>query len=257
MFKIKKMTATRESKDLIAAANAAIPATLVSGSPIRETADNSGDIDIARTDNTLTYAGLTLAKITFANLVRLGGKRVISDLIDVAGINGNATSIITLKTGSAEGEIFVHTRVPETHVENNPFIPAYDFAANKSDPVEGGGFTLNVQRVIPPAAPFRVETYLTGSDDNTRGARIAIGSPEFLIDSAATERTGIGWAVAAGGTGSGLVMTVAPHADVDAANRDTPAASFLLKAQRTAANASLTVSFHVNDAPRCFMAVRR
>ena len=249
MFKIKKMTATRESKDLIAAANAAIPATLVSGSPIRETADNSGDIDIARTDNTLTYAGLTLAKITFANLVRLGGKRVISDLIDVAGINGNATSIITLKTGSAEGEIFVHTRVPETHVENNPFIPAYDFAANKSDPVEGGGFTLNVQRVIPPAAPLRVEAYRTGSDDNTRGARIAIGSPEFLIDSAATERTGIGWAVAAGGTGSGLVMTVAPHADVDAANRDTPAASFLLKAQRTAANASLTVSFHVNDAP--------
>ena len=94
-----------------------------------------------------------------------------------------------------------------------------------------------------------MEAYRTGSDDNTRGARIAIGSPEFLIDSAATERTGIGWAVAAGGTGSGLVMTVAPHADVDAANRDTPAASFLLKAQRTAANASLTVSFHVNDAP--------
>ena len=249
MFKIKKMTATRESKDLIAAANAAIPATLVSGSPIRETADNSGDIDIARTDNTLTYAGLTIAKITFANLVRLGGKRVISDLIDVAGINGNATSIITLKTGSAEGEIFVHTRVPETHVENNPFIPAYDFAANKSDPVEGGGFTLNVQRVIPPAAPLRVEAYRTGSDDNTRGARIAIGSPEFLIDSAATERTGIGWAVAAGGTGNDLKMTVAPHDDVDAADRDTPAASFLLKAQRTAANASLTVSFHVNDAP--------
>ena len=248
MFKIKKMTATRESKDLIAAANAAIPATLVSGSPIRETADNSGDIDIARTDNTLTYAGLTLAKITFANLVRLGGKRVISDLIDVAGINGNATSIITLKTGSAEGEIFVHTRVPETHVENNPFIPAYDFAANKSDPVEGGGFTLNVQRVIPPAAPFRVETYRTGSDDNTRGAKI-VGEPEFLIDSAATQRTGIGWAVAAGGTGNDLKMTVAPHDDVDAADRATPAASFLLKAQRTAANASLTVSFHVNDAP--------
>ena len=247
MFKIKKMTATRESKDLIAAANAAIPATLVSGSPIRETADNSGDIDIARTDNTLTYAGLTLAKITFANLVRLGGKRVISDLIDVAGINGNATSIITLKTGSAEGEIFVHTRVPAEHVENNPFIPAYDFAANKSDPVEGGGFTLNVSRHDIPA-PLRVEAYRTGNNDNTRGAKI-VGEPEFLIDSAATQRTGIGWAVAAGGTGNDLKMTVAPHDDVDAANRDTPAASFLLKAQRTAANASLTVSFHVNDAP--------
>ena len=247
MFKIKKMTATRESKDLIAAANAAIPATLVSGSPIRETADNSGDIDIARTDNTLTYAGLTLAKITFANLVRLGGKRVISDLIDVAGINGNATSIITLKTGSAEGEIFVHTRVPETHVENNPFIPAYDFAANKSDPVEGGGFTLNVSRHDIPA-PLRVEAYRTGNNDNTRGAKI-VGEPEFLIDSAATQRTGIGWAVAAGGTGNDLKMTVAPHDDVDAADRATPAASFLLKAQRTAANASLTVSFHVNDAP--------
>ena len=247
MFKIKKMTATRESKDLIAAANAAIPATLVSGSPIRETADNSGDIDIARTDNTLTYAGLTLAKITFANLVRLGGKRVLSDLIDVAGINGNATSIITLKTGSAEGEIFVHTRVPETHVENNPFIPAYDFAANKSDPVEGGGFTLNVSRHDIPA-PLRVEAYRTGNNDNTRGAKI-VGEPEFLIDSAATQRTGIGWAVAAGGTGNDLKMTVAPHDDVDAADRDTPAASFLLKAQRTAANASLTVSFHVNDAP--------
>ena len=247
MFKIKKMTATRESKDLIAAANAAIPATLVSGSPIRETADNSGDIDIARTDNTLTYAGLTLAKITFANLVRLGGKRVISDLIDVAGINGNATSIITLKTGSAEGEIFVHTRAPAEHVENNPFIPAYDFAANKSDPVEGGGFTLNVSRHDIPA-PLRVEAYRTGNNDNTRGAKI-VGEPEFLIDSAATQRTGIGWAVAAGGTGNDLKMTVAPHDDVDAADRATPAASFLLKAQRTAANASLTVSFHVNDAP--------
>ena len=247
MFKIKKMTATRESKDLIAAANAAIPATLVSGSPIRETADNSGDIDIARTDNTLTYAGLTIAKITFANLVRLGGKRVISDLIDVAGINGNATSIITLKTGSAEGEIFVHTRAPAEHVENNPFIPAYDFAANKSDPVEGGGFTLNVSRHDIPA-PLRVEAYRTGNNDNTRGAKI-VGEPEFLIDSAATQRTGIGWAVAAGGTGNDLKMTVAPHDDVDAADRATPAASFLLKAQRTAANASLTVSFHVNDAP--------
>ena len=247
MFKIKKMTATRESKDLIAAANAAIPATLVSGSPIRETADNSGDIDIARTDNTLTYAGLTLAKITFANLVRLGGKRVISDLIDVAGINGNATSIITLKTGSAEGEIFVHTRVPAEHVASNPFTPAYGFAANKSDPVEGGGFTLNVSRHDIPA-PLRVEAYRTGNNDNTRGAKI-VGEPEFLIDSAATQRTGIGWAVAAGGTGNDLKMTVAPHDDVDAADRATPAASFLLKAQRTAANASLTVSFHVNDAP--------
>ena len=160
-FKIKKMTATRESKDLIAAANAAIPATLVSGNPIGEAADNSGDIAIHRTDNTLTYAGLTVAKMTYKNLVGLGGKIALSDLL-VA----NANSILTVTAGSAEGEFFVKTRVPAAHAASNPFTPAIG-GANID-----GGFVANATRYATPT-PFSVEIFVTpGFGGGTRNVKI-------------------------------------------------------------------------------------
>ena len=160
-FKIKKMTATRESKDLIAAANAAIPATLVTGNPIREASDNSGNIDIARTDNTLTYAGLTVAKMTYKNLVGLGGKIPLSDLL-VA----NANSILTVTAGSAEGEFFVKTRVPAAHAASNPFTPAIG-GANID-----GGFVANATRYATPT-PFSVEIFVAPAfGGGTRNVKI-------------------------------------------------------------------------------------
>ena len=160
-FKIKKMTATRESKDLIAAANAAIPATLVSGNPIGEAADNSGDIAIHRTDNTLTYAGLTVAKMTYKNLVGLGGKIPLSDLL-VA----NANSILTVTAGSAEGEFFVKTRVPAAHAASNPFTPAIG-GANID-----GGFVANATRYATPT-PFSVEIFVAPAfGGGTRNVKI-------------------------------------------------------------------------------------
>ena len=160
-FKIKKMTATRESKDLIAAANAAIPATLVTGNPIGEAADNSGDIAIHRTDNTLTYAGLTVAKMTYKNLVGLGGKIPLSDLL-VA----NANSILTVTAGSAEGEFFVKTRVPAAHAASNPFTPAIG-GANID-----GGFVANATRYATPT-PFSVEIFVApGFGGGTRNVKI-------------------------------------------------------------------------------------
>ena len=160
-FKIKKMTATRESKDLIAAANAAIPATLVSGSPILEASDNSGDIAIHRTDNTLTYAGLTVAKMTYKNLVGLGGKIALSDLL-VA----DANSILTVTAGSAEGEFFVKTRVPAAHAASNPFTPAIG-GANID-----GGFVANATRYATPT-PFSVEIFVApGFGGGTRNVKI-------------------------------------------------------------------------------------
>ena len=160
-FKIKKMTATRESKDLIAAANAAIPATLVTGSPILEASDNSGDIAIHRTDNTLTYAGLTVAKMTYKNLVGLGGKIPLSDLL-VA----NANSILTVTAGSAEGEFFVKTRVPAAHAASNPFTPAIG-GANID-----GGFVANATRYATPT-PFSVEIFVApGFGGGTRNVKI-------------------------------------------------------------------------------------
>ena len=160
-FKIKKMTATRESKDLIAAANAAIPATLVTGSPILEASDNSGDIAIHRTDNTLTYAGLTVAKMTYKNLVGLGGKIALSDLL-VA----DANSILTVTAGSAEGEFFVKTRVPAAHAASNPFTPAIG-GANID-----GGFVANATRYATPT-PFSVEIFVApGFGGGTRNVKI-------------------------------------------------------------------------------------
>ena len=160
-FKIKKMTATRESKDLIAAANAAIPATLVSGNPIGEASDNSGDIAIHRTDNTLTYAGLTVAKMTYKNLVGLGGKIPLSDLL-VA----DANSILTVTAGSAEGEFFVKTRVPAAHAASNPFTPAIG-GANID-----GGFVANATRYATPT-PFSVEIFVApGFGGGTRNVKI-------------------------------------------------------------------------------------
>ena len=160
-FKIKKMTATRESKDLIAAANAAIPATLVSGSPILEASDNSGDIAIHRTDNTLTYAGLTVAKMTYKNLVGLGGKIPLSDLL-VA----DANSILTVTAGSAEGEFFVKTRVPAAHAASNPFTPAIG-GANID-----GGFVANATRYATPT-PFSVEIFVAPAfGGGTRNVKI-------------------------------------------------------------------------------------
>ena len=160
-FKIKKMTATRESKDLIAAANAAIPATLVTGSPILEASDNSGDIAIHRTDNTLTYAGLTVAKMTYKNLVGLGGKIPLSDLL-VA----DANSILTVTAGSAEGEFFVKTRVPAAHAASNPFTPAIG-GANID-----GGFVANATRYATPT-PFSVEIFVApGFGGGTRNVKI-------------------------------------------------------------------------------------
>ena len=160
-FKIKKMTATRESKDLIAAANAAIPATLVTGNPIGEAADNSGDIAIHRTDNTLTYAGLTVAKMTYKNLVGLGGKIALSDLL-VA----DANSILTVTAGSAEGEFFVKTRVPAAHAASNPFTPAIG-GANID-----GGFVANATRYATPT-PFSVEIFVApGFGGGTRNVKI-------------------------------------------------------------------------------------
>ena len=185
-FKIKKMTATRESKDLIAAANAAIPATLVSGSPILEASDNSGDIAIHRTDNTLTYAGLTVAKMTYKNLVGLGGKIALSDLL-VA----NANSILTVTAGSAEGEFFVKTRVPAAHAASNPFTPAIG-GANID-----GGFVANATRYATPT-PFSVEIFVAPAFGGGGTRNVKIPAPYEIPGGVVGFR-----AVAAGGGAGG------------------------------------------------------
>ena len=247
-FKIKKMTATRESKDLIAAANAAIPATLVSGNPIREASDNSGNIDIARTDNTLTYAGLTVAKITFANLIGLGGKLSVSDLINGTGIIGHDNSILTITAGSAEGEIFLKTRVPAAHAASNPFTPALGIGGSDVAALDGG-FVVNVQRVVPPADPLRVDVFLLGNN-NARGAKIT-GPLEFLKGN--SQQFGpFRWAAGAGGTGNGVKIKVAPGTrDLLVSghnNGANPAESFRLDA-RLQGKSRLQIALEVNDAP--------
>ena len=247
-FKIKKMTATRESKDLIAAANAAIPATLVSGNPIREASDNSGNIDIARTDNTLTYAGLTVAKITFANLIGLGGKLSVSDLINGTGIIGHDNSILTITTGSAEGEIFLKTRVPAAHAASNPFTPALGIGGSDVAALDGG-FVVNVQRVVPPADPFRVDVFLLGNN-NARGAKIT-GPLEFLKGNS-QQFAPFRWAAGSGGTGNGVKIKVAPGTRdllVNGHNNGAnPAESFRLDA-RLQGKSRLQIALEVNDAP--------
>ena len=247
-FKIKKMTATRESKDLIAAANAAIPATLVTGNPIREASDNSGNIDIARTDNTLTYAGLTVAKITFANLIGLGGKLSVSDLINGTGIIGHDNSILTITAGSAEGEIFLKTRVPAAHAASNPFTPALGIGGSDVAALDGG-FVVNVQRVVPPADPLRVDVFLLGNN-NARGAKIT-GPLEFLKGN--SQQFGpFRWAAGAGGTGNGVKIKVAPGTrDLLVSghnNGANPAESFRLDA-RLQGKSRLQIALEVNDAP--------
>ena len=172
-FKIKKMTATRESKALIAAANAAIPATVVSGSPIREASDNGGNIAIHRTDNTLTYAGLTIAKIALSNFVRLGGARPLSEVNYGAGIIGHANSIITVTAGSAGGEILVKTRVPAAHAASHIFSPAIDIGGGAVDPFQGGELTVDVSRYATPV-PFSVEIFV-----GNNFAHKVIGQPEI------------------------------------------------------------------------------
>ena len=247
-FKIKKMTATRESKDLIAAANAAIPATLVTGNPIREASDNSGNIDIARTDNTLTYAGLTVAKITFANLIGLGGKLSVSDLINGTGIIGHDNSILTITTGSAEGEIFLKTRVPAAHAASNPFTPALGIGGSDVAALDGG-FVVNVQRVVPPADPFRVDVFLLGNN-NARGAKIT-GPLEFLKGNS-QQFAPFRWAAGSGGTGNGVKIKVAPGTRdllVNGHNNGAnPAESFRLDA-RLQGKSRLQIALEVNDAP--------
>ena len=247
-FKIKKMTATRESKDLIAAANAAIPATLVSGNPIGEASDNSGNIDIARTDNTLTYAGLTVAKITFANLIGLGGKLSVSDLINGTGIIGHDNSILTITTGSAEGEIFLKTRVPAAHAASNPFTPALGIGGSDVAALDGG-FVVNVQRVVPPADPFRVDVFLLGNN-NARGAKIT-GPLEFLKGNS-QQFAPFRWAAGSGGTGNGVKIKVAPGTRdllVNGHNNGAnPAESFRLDA-RLQGKSRLQIALEVNDAP--------
>ena len=238
-FKIKKITATRESAALIAAANAKIPDNIASGNLIREASDNTGNIDIARTDNTLTYAGLTLAKMTYKNLVGLGGKLSFSDLLEGRGGSGMtigiANSILTITTGSAEGEIFVKTRVPAAHAASHPFTPGIGGANGALD----GGFVVNVSRFTPE--PLRVEVLLT---DNTQ----VTGPLEFLRTSA-SQVVDFRRARGAGGTGNGVQIKVAPVAKdvtVDGGGFDF-ADSILMKAPLNRANIGAT--FDVDDAP--------
>ena len=238
-FKIKKITALRESAALIAAANAKIPDNIASGNLIREASDNTGNIDIARTDNTLTYAGLTLAKMTYKNLVGLGGKRSFSDLLEGRGGSGMtigiANSILTITTGSAEGEIFVKTRVPAAHAASHPFTPGIGGANGALD----GGFVVNVSRFTPE--PLRVEVLLT---DNTK----VTGPLEFLRTSA-SQVVDFRRARGAGGTGNGVQIKVAPvvkDVTIDGGGFDF-ADSILMKAPLNRAN--IGVTFDVDDAP--------
>ena len=238
-FKIKKITALRESAALIAAANAKIPDNIASGNLIREASDNTGNIDIARTDNTLTYAGLTLAKMTYKNLVGLGGKRSFSDLLEGRGGSGMtigiANSILTITTGSAEGEIFVKTRVPAEHAASHPFTPGIGGANGALD----GGFVVNVSRFTPE--PLRVEVLLT---DNTK----VTGPLEFLRTSA-SQVVDFRRARGAGGTGNGVQIKVAPvvkDVTIDGGGFDF-ADSILMKAPLNRANIGAT--FDVDDAP--------
>ena len=200
-FKIKKMTATRESKDLIAAANAKIPDNIASGNLIREASDNTGNIDIARTDNTLTYAGLTVAKITFANLIGLGGKLSVSDLINGTGIIGHDNSILTITAGSTDNEIFLKTRVPAAHAASHPFTPALGIGGSDVAALDGG-FVVNVQRVVPPADPFRINVYLSNSS-------LVTGPLEFLKTSN-QQPVPFRRVLGAGGTGRNVKIKVAP-----------------------------------------------
>ena len=239
-FKIKKITALRESAALIAAANAKIPDNIASGNLIREASDNTGNIDIARTDNTLTYAGLTLAKMTYKNLVGLGGKRSFSDLLEGRGGSGMtigiANSILTITTGSAEGEIFVKTRVPAEHAASHPFTPGIGGANGALD----GGFVVNVSRFDTPE-PLRVEVLLT---DNTQ----VTGPLEFLKTSA-SQVVDFRRARGAGGTGNGVQIKVAPVAkDVTVDGGGFAFAdSILMKAPLNRAN--IRATFDVDDAP--------
>ena len=238
-FKIKKITALRESAALIAAANAKIPDNIASGNLIREASDNTGNIDIARTDNTLTYAGLTLAKMTYKNLVGLGGKRSFSDLLEGRGGSGMtigiANSILTITTGSADNEIFVKTRVPAEHAASHPFTPGIGGANGALD----GGFVVNVSRFTPE--PLRVEVLLT---DNTK----VTGPLEFLRTSA-SQVVDFRRARGAGGTGNGVQIKVAPvvkDVTIDGGGFDF-ADSILMKAPLNRANIGAT--FDVDDAP--------
>ena len=238
-FKIKKITALRESAALIAAANAKIPDNIASGNLIREASDNTGNIDIARTDNTLTYAGLTLAKMTYKNLVGLGGKLSFSDLLEGRGGSGMtigiANSILTITTGSADNEIFVKTRVPAAHAASHPFTPGIGGANGALD----GGFVVNVSRFTPE--PLRVEVLLT---DNTK----VTGPLEFLRTSA-SQVVDFRRARGAGGTGNGVQIKVAPvvkDVTIDGGGFDF-ADSILMKAPLNRANIGAT--FDVDDAP--------
>ena len=238
-FKIKKITALRESAALIAAANAKIPDNIASGNLIREASDNTGNIDIARTDNTLTYAGLTLAKMTYKNLVGLGGKLSFSDLLEGRGGSGMtigiANSILTITTGSADNEIFVKTRVPAAHAASHPFTPGIGGANGALD----GGFVVNVSRFTPE--PLRVEVLLT---DNTQ----VTGPLEFLRTSA-SQVVDFRRARGAGGTGNGVQIKVAPvvkDVTIDGGGFDF-ADSILMKAPLNRANIGAT--FDVDDAP--------
>ena len=249
-FKIKKMTATRESKDLIAAANAKIPDNIASGNLIREASDNTGNIDIARTDNTLTYAGLTVAKITFANLVGLGGKLSVSDLINGTGIIGHDNSILTITTGSTDNEIFLKTRVPAAHAASNPFTPALGIGGSDVAALDGG-FVVNVQQITPPADPLRLDVFLLGNN-NARGAKVT--GPLEYVNSTNHNEVPFRWAAGSGGTGNGVQIAVAPvtrDLTVDGGGFDF-ADSYLIKGalfrggqKRT----RLRISFRVNDAP--------
>ena len=243
-FKIKKMTATRESAALIAAANTAIPDNIASGNLIREASDNTGNIDIARTDNTLTYAGLTVAKVAFSNLVRLGGKRTVSDLIDGTGLIGNANSILTVTTGSTDNEIFLKTRVPAAHVASHPFTPALAVGGGNVAALDGG-FVVNATRFDIPE-PLRVDVFLLGNN-NSRGAKV-IGPLEFLKGSE-QRRLPFRWAVGAGGTGTSVKIRYASTTRniVVPGNGFSPAESYLLQAGNDESN--LRIAFIVNDAP--------
>ena len=249
-FKIKKMTATRESKDLIAAANAKIPDNIASGNLIREASDNTGNIDIARTDNTLTYAGLTVAKITFANLIGLGGKLSVSDLINGTGIIGHDNSILTITAGSTDNEIFLKTRVPAAHAASHPFTPALGIGGSDVAALDGG-FVVNVQQITPPADPLRLDVFLLGNN-NARGAKVT--GPLEYVNSTNHNEVPFRWAAGSGGTGNGVQIAVAPvtrDLTVDGGGFDF-ADSYLIKGalfrggqKRT----KLRISFRVNDAP--------
>ena len=233
-FKIKKMTATRESKDLIAAANAKIPDNIASGNLIREASDNTGNIDIARTDNTLTYAGLTVAKITFANLIGLGGKLSVSDLINGTGIIGHDNSILTITAGSTDNEIFLKTRVPAAHAASNPFTPALGGVALD------GGFVVNATRFDIPA-PLRLDVFLT---DNTK-----VNGPLEFLKTSGQQRVNFRRARGGGGTGNGLKVKVAPvRKDIFVTGGGFEFADSILM-QAALNRANIRATFDVDDAP--------